>query len=121
MAGIFALHRYLGELLVIVSLAGLILALIAGGQDKEGVAKLARTVLRVFGGLLSLQWLLGVVSYIAISPRPSLAHPLLMTGVVALFHIFQGRIARGDWSGRWPLVGLYAGAWALIALGIRLI
>ena len=118
---IATLHRYLGESLVTIAFIGAVLGLFAS-DPKGGVAKAAWIVVRVFGVLISIQWLLGIINYFMLpaAVRPSLAHPLLMTLIVAAFHPAQRRLQKLEGSPRWPLVGLLAVTAVLIWIGIGL-
>lgn len=113
------LHRYLGESLVTIAIIGAILALLAS-DPKSTITRATWIVTRIFGILLSVQWLLGVINYFSLpsAVRPGLAHPILMTLAVAAFHPIQRRLEKSGASPRWGLLGLLALTAALIWIAI---
>lgn len=116
-----AIHRVLGESLVTIAIIGALLGVFST-DPKSGVARAAWSVVRVFGVLISIQWLLGIINYFSLpmAVRPSLAHPILMTVVVAAFHPAQRRLQKLSGSPRWPLVGLLVATAILLWIGIGL-
>lgn len=119
---IIVLHRYIGESLVTIAILGALLGLFAT-DPKSSVARAAWVFVRLFGVLISIQWLLGIVNYFTLpaAVRPTLAHPILMTVIVAAFHPLQSRLQKLESSPRWPLVGLLAGTAVLLWVGISLV
>lgn len=116
------IHRFLGESLVTLAVLGLIAALLA--RDPNGGARrLTLVALRLFIGLLSLQWLLGVINYFTIpaAVRPSLAHPLLMTLVVAASHMLGGKARQEPTAAQAMSAAVFAGSAVLMWLGMRLV
>lgn len=118
MATIIMLHRFIGESLVTVAVIGVIVALFAANAE-GGARRWAEILFRIFGGLLSLQWLLGVVSFIALGFGPNWTHPIFMTAVLAAFHIYSGRMRKGE-PQHWAYVGAYVAAAVLIYIGIQM-
>lgn len=116
------IHQYLGESLVTVAVLGLIAALFAKDPD-GGARRLTLIALRVFIILLSLQWLLGVINYFTFpaGARPGLAHPLLMTVVVAAAHILGGKARKEASVAQAMAAGVFAGSAVLMWLGMRLV
>jgi|GEM_PF-3546374 len=116
------IHRFLGESLVTLSVLGLLLTLFikdSGG----GTHRYSLIALRLFVVLLSLQWLLGVINYFQFpaGARPSLAHPLIMTAVVAVAHILSGKVKQAPASGRGLAMGTFLGAAVLMWVGMGLV
>lgn len=116
------IHQFLGESLVTLAVLGLIATLFA--KDPGGGARrLSLTVLRLFIILLSIQWLLGVINYFMFpaGARPSLAHPLLMTAVVAVSHILGGKARKETTAAQGMAASVFAGSAVLMWLGMRLV
>ncbi len=119
---VITIHRYLGESLVTIAVIGALLALFST-DPKSGVTRAAWIVVRIFGVLISVQWLLGIINYFMLpsAVRPSLAHPILMTLIVAAFHPAQRRVQKLDGAPRWPMLGLLAVTAILLWIGIGLV
>lgn len=116
------IHQFLGESLVTLAVLGLLATLFA--KDPNGGARrLSITVLRLFIILISIQWLLGVITYFMFpaAARPSLAHPLLMTAVVAVSHILGGRARRDASAAQGLAAGVFVGSAVLMWIGMGLV
>lgn len=122
MEALLPVHRVLGFMLSLVSIAGVLVSLFAKSPG-SGARRGALILGRAFSGLIDLQWLLGVIGYFALpaAGRPSLAHPLLMTLMAVGFHVYLRRLQKEEPSSQWPLVAGYVGAWLLIFVGIRVV
>lgn len=116
------IHKYLGESLITLSILGLLITLFVKGPE-GGTHRLAQIALRLLVILLSLQWLLGVINYFTIPAvaRPSLAHPLIMTVVVAASHILAGKAKSAPASGKGIMVGIFVGAAVLMWIGMGMV
>jgi hypothetical protein len=94
-------HRYLGEALLLVALAGVILALI-GLVRKEKLARAENLFGMAYAGLLDLQALLGLVQFLYLLVQGGtglvsslfIVHPVLM--VLALMVVHASR----EWRDR---------------------
>lgn len=116
------IHQFLGESLVTVAVIGLLVTLFAK-EPHSGARRLSLLVLRLFVILLSIQWLLGLINYFFFpaGARPSLAHPLLMTLVVAAAHILAGRSRKSPGSQRGVAAAMFAGSAVLMWVGMGLV
>lgn len=116
------IHQFLGESLVTLAVLGLVATLFAKDPN-SGARRLSLTVLRLFIILLSIQWLLGVINYFLYpaGARPSLAHPLLMTAVVAASHMLGGRARKSASAGQSLAAGTFAGSAVLMWIGMGLV
>lgn len=92
MSIINTVHRYLGELMLLVALIGVILA-VAGLVRKKTWQKPEEIFGMAFAGLLDLQALLGIIYwvYLLINVKRILSpayilHPLFMIGAVVVVH-----------------------------------
>lgn len=116
------IHQFLGESLVTLAVLGL-LATVFAKDPNGGARRLSLTVLRVFIILISIQWLLGVINYFTFpaAARPGLAHPLLMTAVVAASHIFGGKARKDASSAQGLAAGVFIGSAVLMWIGMGLV
>lgn len=116
------IHQFLGESLVTLAIIGLLTAVFAK-DPSGGTHRFVHIALRIFAVLLSIQWLLGVINYFQFpaAARPSLAHPLLMTAVVAAVHIASGKVKEKPAVGRALAMGVFAGAAVLMWAGMGLV
>ena len=119
---LITIHRYLGESLVTIAVITAILAAFAA-DPKSTVTKVTWAVARILGVLLTIQWLIGVINYFTLpaAVRPSLAHPIVMTIVVAAYHPVTRRIQKLGGAPRWPLLAVLAATAILIWIGISLV
>ena len=118
---LLTIHRFLGESLPTIAVITAVLALFAV-DPKSTVTRVAWIVARILGVLLTIQWLVGVINYFSLpaATRPSLAHPLLMTVVVAAYHPVSRRIEKLGGAPRLPLLALLAATAILIWIAIGL-
>ena len=118
---LLTIHRFLGESLPTIAVITAVLALFAV-DPKSTVTRVAWIVARILGVLLTIQWLVGVINYFSLpaATRPSLAHPLLMTVVVAAYHPVSRRIQKLGGAPRLPLLALLAATAILIWIAIGL-
>jgi len=115
-------HQFLGESLITLSIVGLLITLFLK-ESGGGMHRASLIALRIWVILLSVQWLLGVITYFAYpaGARPSLAHPLLMTAVVAAAHMLAGKVRKAPETGRNLAMGAFADAAVLMWIGIQLV
>ena len=88
MSIISLLHRILGETMLLIALAGVVLASV-GLLRKQEMERTERIFGMAYAGLLDLQALLGLIYFIWLpgAARPSLLHPVLMAAAVVVVHV----------------------------------
>lgn len=117
--GINGIHHMLGQTILGIALIGVIVALFA--RDPNGGARRAAAVFsRLFAVVLSIQWILGLIVFLsrASFSFAALAHPIIMTVVVALAHIVSGRVNKDRRFGYGPLLGMMVLMLVAIYFGI---
>lgn len=93
MSIITAIHRYLGETLLLIALVGVVLALI-GLVRKRTMEKPERIFGLAYAGLLDLQALLGIIQFVHLLLQGGtglvtsrfILHPILMILAVVIVH-----------------------------------
>lgn len=87
---LFSLHRDLGYLVLLVVAARLAVVLTGpGGRPR------ARWLGTVAAGLLDLQVLVGILTFIALQGASGAVHPVLMIIAAGLAHAGEGRLRAG--------------------------
>lgn len=116
------IHRYLGESMLLVALAGVILAIV-GLLRKQALDKPENVLAMVYSGLLDLQVVLGILFYFLLPgpARPTLLHPVLMIAAAIVAHV--GRVWRNSPSPtrHWAQIGIYGASLVLILAGRMLL
>ncbi|MEJ2211960.1 MAG: hypothetical protein P8129_23410 [Anaerolineae bacterium] len=99
MSTVSLIHRILGETLLVIALAGVLLAIV-GLLRKREMHRTERIFGLAYGGLLDLQALLGLAEFIWLLTLPGggglvtstfILHPILMVSAIAIVHASRSR------------------------------
>lgn len=118
------IHRLLGEMLLVIALVGMTLA-IAGLLRKRATERAEHIFGLVYAGLLDLQALLGVVSFIALFMIAGaslltsrfILHPVLMILALVVVHASRGRREGLVPQRHWSQLVAYGVSFALVLAG----
>ena len=117
-------HRYLGEMMLLIALVGVMLAII-GLIRRQAMERAERIFGLIYAGLLDVQALLGLISLISLVMMAGtglltslfILHPILMILAVVVVHASRGRRSGPAPARHWAQLVAYALSLILVFAG----